>query len=90
MILIKSLVVLFLLLLIAHYYKKMNTPKKKEGFTQAKEEEEIEKMIFKPSSSIEKHAKMAVNSQILGELSDKMNELLKLNDIATEVNETLK
>jgi len=94
MILVKSLVVLFLLLLAAHYYNKIfNKPPKKEGFTSVEEEEEteedMEELSYTTLSPMEKHAEMAIDSQLVSELQDKMKELMKLSEEATEINKTL-
>ena len=102
MILVKSLIVIFLLLFFFKYYDRFVTYMSnkfdgREGFASeagaseaganALEEEEYEELSYNVG---ENQPLMAEDAKLMGELQDRMKELLELSDKATNINNDIK
>jgi hypothetical protein len=56
---------------------------------EASAEEPLEEVVYTPPTVMEKHDLLSKDSTIVGDLQDKMNELMQLSEKATEINNQL-
>jgi hypothetical protein len=104
MILVKSLIVIFLMLFLAKYYKRIMTflsrilLDERESFAdinttnmfELEEEEDImEEISYTVPSPLKKQAELNMESKMIIDLQEQMNELFRLSDKATEINTNL-
>jgi len=103
MILVKSLIVIFLMLFLAKYYKRIMTflsrflLDERESFAslstknvfELEEEEMMEEISYTVPSPHEKQAELNMESKMISDLQEKMNELFRLSEKATEINKSL-
>ena len=103
MILVKSLIVIFLMLFLAKYYKRIMTflsrilLDERESFAdinttnmfELEEEDIMEEISYTVPSPLKKQAELNMESKMIIDLQEQMNELFRLSDKATEINTNL-